>query len=74
MILHAVMNASSSLWRAVPAYGAMDATTAAVTTHVYLIQAVALWVAAVVVVLVYGPSDLSRHPRQVASTSGRGAT
>lgn len=74
MILHAVMNASNSLWRAVPAYGAMDATTAAVTTHVYLIQAVVLWVAAVVVVLVYGPRDLSHHPRQIAQTGGRRVT
>lgn len=55
-------------------YGAMDATTAAVTTHVYLIQAVVLWVAAVVVVLVYGPRDLSRHPRQMAQIYGRSVT
>jgi hypothetical protein len=49
-----VLNASSSLWRSVPAYGAMDVTAAAVRTHVYLIQAV-------VVVLVCGPRDLSRR-------------
>ena len=72
MILHAMLNASTSpLWRAIPDYSTREATTTAVVTHLYLVQAAVLWVAAVAVVLVYGPRDLSRHPRQIAQTGGR---
>ena len=72
MILHAMLNASSSpLWRAIPDYSTREATTTAVVTHLYLVQAAVLWVAAVAVVLVYGSPDLSRHPRQIAQTGGR---
>jgi uncharacterized protein len=61
MILHAVTNASiGPLWRATPEY-----STAVSNTNVYLLQAVLLWVAAIVLVLVYGASNLSRKPRQV---------
>ena len=71
MILHAMLNASSSpLWRAIPDYSTREATTA-VVTHLYLVQAAVLWVAAVAVVLVYGSRDLSRHPRQIAQSGGR---
>lgn len=68
MILHAVTNASSGpLWRATAEY-----STTVSSTNVYLIQAALLWVAVIVLVLVYGPSNLSRKPRQVlvAATSG----
>jgi membrane protease YdiL (CAAX protease family) len=61
MILHAVMNASAGpLWRAIP-----EAATTVSSTNVYLIQAALLWVAAFIVMLVYGASNLSRKPRQV---------
>jgi membrane protease YdiL (CAAX protease family) len=61
MILHAVGNASiGPLWGATPEY-----STAVGNTNVYLLQAAVLWVAAIVLVLVYGPRNLSRHPRQV---------
>lgn len=67
MILHAVMNASTGpLWRAIP-----EAATTVSSTNVYLIQAALLWVAAFIVMLVYGASNLSRKPRQVLpATSG----
>lgn len=63
MILHAVTNASTGpLLRSIP-----EASTAVSNTSVYLFQAAVLWVAAIVVVLVYGASNLSRRPRQVQS-------
>jgi uncharacterized protein len=67
MILHAVTNASTGqMWRAIP-----EASTVLSNTSVYLLQAVPLWVAALVLVLVYGASNLSRKPRQVLlPTSG----
>jgi membrane protease YdiL (CAAX protease family) len=67
MILHAMLNASiGPLWRATPEY-----STAVSNTDVYLLQAAVLWVGAIVVVLVYGASNLSRKPRQVLQpTSG----
>ena len=61
MILHATLNASiGPLWRATPEY-----STAVSNTDVYLFQAALLWVGVIVVVLVYGASNLSRKPRQV---------
>jgi membrane protease YdiL (CAAX protease family) len=72
MVLHAMLNASNSpMWRAIPDYSTREATTAAVATHLYLVQAAVLWVAAIAVVLVYGPRDLSRHPRQIPQIGGR---
>ena len=67
MILHAMLNASiGPLWRATPEY-----STAVSNTDVYLLQAAVLWVGAIVVVLVYGASNLSRKPRHVLQpTSG----
>jgi uncharacterized protein len=63
MVLHAVTNASTGpLLRSIP-----EASTAVSNTSVYLFQAAVLWVAAIVVVLVYGASNLSRRPRQVQS-------
>jgi membrane protease YdiL (CAAX protease family) len=59
MILHAVTNASTGLWRAIP-----EAATTVSSTNVYLFQAAILWVVAIAVVLVYGASNLSRRPRQ----------
>jgi membrane protease YdiL (CAAX protease family) len=61
MILHAVTNASSGpLWRATAEY-----STTVSSTNVYLIQAALLWIGAIVLVLVYGATDLSRKPKQV---------
>ena len=60
MILHAVTNASTGpLWSAIP-----EASTAVSNTNVYLFHAAIVWVAAIAVLLVYGASNLSRHPRQ----------
>jgi membrane protease YdiL (CAAX protease family) len=68
MILHAVMNASTGpLWRAIP-----EAATVVSNTNVYLIQAALLWVAAIIVMLVYGASNLSRKPRQVLPAASGG--
>jgi membrane protease YdiL (CAAX protease family) len=72
MILHAMLNASTSpLWRAIPDYSTREATTTAVTTHLYLVQAAVLWTAAVAVLVVYGALNLSRRPRQIAQAEGR---
>ena len=39
--------------------------------HINIVMTVVLWVVAVLVVLVYRPRNLSRHPRQVlAAASG----
>jgi uncharacterized protein len=67
MILHAVTNASTGqMWRAIP-----EASTVLSNTSVYLLQAAVLWIVAIVLVLVYGASNLSRKPRQVLPfTSG----
>ena len=73
MFFHAVMNASSELWKTIPEYSVKPPTAAeavAATVHFNLMTAIALWVAAVVVVLVYGPSNLSRRPRQVLTGAG----
>jgi membrane protease YdiL (CAAX protease family) len=67
MILHAVTNASTGpLWRAIP-----EGATAVGNTNLYLYQAAVLWIGAIVVVLVYGASNLSWEPKQVLPpTSG----
>ena len=65
MILHAMLNATiGPLWAATPEY-----STAVGNTNIYLFQAAVLWVAAIVLVLVYGPRNLSRHPRQVLAAA-----
>jgi uncharacterized protein len=70
MLVHAVMNASSQMWKVLPEYaGGPDAMSAAdaaaATVHANLMLTIVLWVAAVAVVLVYGVRNLSRKPRQV---------
>lgn len=66
MILHAVTNASTGpLLRTIP-----EVSTVFSNTDVYLIQAALLWVAAIVLVFVYGASNLSRRPRQVLAHAG----
>jgi membrane protease YdiL (CAAX protease family) len=75
MLVHAVMNASTQLWKVLPEYsggpGSMSAAdAAAATVHANLMLTVVLWVAAVAVVLVYGARNLSRKPRQVLANEG----
>jgi CAAX protease family protein len=74
ILLHAMVNASGRLWSAMPEYSVEPpsaAEAAAQTVHINLMGAIVMGVAAVVVVLVYGPRNLSRHPRQVLpATSG----
>ena len=69
MFFHAVMNACSVLWtQTIPEYSVKPPTAAeavAATVHFNLMGAIVLWVAAVAVVFVYGPRNLSRRPRQV---------
>ena len=74
IFFHAVMNATGELWKTIPEYSVEPASLAealARNVHVYLMGAVVLWVAAIVVVLVYGQRNLSRRPRQeLAAASG----
>jgi hypothetical protein len=72
MLLHAVYNAAGQLWMIVPEYSTRPSSAAeavAGTVHINLMSAIALWVAAVVVILVYGSRNLSRHPRQVLAAA-----
>jgi hypothetical protein len=46
---------------------------AAATTHMNLMFAIVVGAAALVVVLVYGPRNLSRHPREVLSVPDAGS-
>lgn len=72
ILLHAVLNASTRLWNTLPEYSVEPPTAAeaaAQTVHINLMMTIVVWVAAVVVVLVYGPSNLSRHPRQVLAAA-----
>ena len=73
ILFHAVMNASSELWKTIPEYSVKPPTAAealAVNVHTNLMLTIVLWVAAVVVVLVYGAANLSRRPRQVLAATG----
>ena len=72
ILLHSMINASGQLWKVMPEYAvepASAAKAAAATAHMNLMFAIVLGVAAVVVVLVYGPHNLSRHPRQVLAAA-----
>ena len=75
IFFHAVMNASSELWKTIPAYSVRPPTAAeavAVNVHTNLMTAIVLWVAAVVVVLVYGSRNLSRKSRYKLAGAGDG--
>jgi hypothetical protein len=72
ILMHAVFNASGRLWNTLPQYSVEPPTAAeaaAQTVHINLMMTIELWVAAIVVVLVYGPRNLSRDPRQVLATA-----
>jgi hypothetical protein len=69
-----VLNASARLWNTLPEYSVEPPTAAgaaAQTVHINLMMTMVVWVAAVVVVLVYGPRNLSRYPRQVLAAASR---
>jgi hypothetical protein len=75
MFFHAVLNTADELWKVLfPEYSVRPPTAAeaaAASAHLYLMLTIVLGVAAIVLVLVYGPHNLSRHPRQVlAAASG----
>jgi membrane protease YdiL (CAAX protease family) len=75
IFFHAVMNASPELWKTIPAYSVRPPTAAeavAVNVHTNLMTAIVLWVAAVVVVLVYGSRNLSRKSRYELADAGDG--
>ena len=73
IFFHAVLNASGELWKTIPEYSVKPASAAeavAVNVHINLMPAIVLWVAAVVVVFVYGATNLSRRPRQELAEAG----
>ena len=75
MVVHAVMNASTQVWKVLPEYSGGPpgpAEAAAATVHVNLMVTIVLWAAAAAVVLVYGARDLSRRPRQLPAAAGDG--
>ena len=76
ILLHSMINASGQLWKVMPEYAAEPASAAEAadaTTHMNVMFAIVVGVAAVVVVLVYGPRHLSRHPREVSNTPYAGS-
>jgi membrane protease YdiL (CAAX protease family) len=73
IVFHAVINASSELWKTIPEYSVKPATAAealTVNVQIYLMGAIVIWVAAVAVLLVYGQRNLSRRPRQELAAAG----
>jgi membrane protease YdiL (CAAX protease family) len=74
MFFHAVINSADELWKVLPEHSVRPPTAAeaaAASAHLYLMLTIVLGVAAIVLVLVYGPHNLSHHPRQVlAAASG----
>jgi cytochrome b561 len=72
ILLDAVLNASTRIWNTLPEYAVEPPTAAeaaAQTVHINIMMTIVLWVAAIVVMLIYGPRNLSRHPRQVLATA-----
>jgi len=53
MFFHAAMNATTDLWKVLPEYSGGETSMSAAE--------------AAAVVLIYGPHNLSRHPREVLS-------
>jgi uncharacterized protein len=73
MFFHAIINTADELLKVLPEYSVKPsnaAEAAAATSHFYFIMSVVLWVAAIVLVLVYGSRNLSRHPKQVLAATG----
>jgi hypothetical protein len=72
MIFHAVLNTADELWKVLPEYSVEPPTAAevvAANAHAYLMIGIVAGVAAIVLVLVYGPRNLSRHSRQVLAAT-----
>ena len=72
MFFHAVLNTADELWKVLPEYSVEPPTAAevvAANAHAYLMIGIVAGVAAIVLVLVYGPRNLSRHPRQVLASA-----
>ena len=72
MFFHAVLNTADELWKVLPEYSVEPPTAAeaaAANAHYYLMVGIVVGVAAIVLVLVYGPRNLSRHPRQVLASA-----
>jgi membrane protease YdiL (CAAX protease family) len=68
MFFHAVLNTNDVLWKALHENSvapANAAEAAAANAQYYLLSTIVMGIAAVVVVLVYGSTNLSRRPRQV---------
>jgi hypothetical protein len=74
MFFHAMINVADELWKVLPENSVAPPTAAeaaAANAHYYIMLTIILGAAAIVLVLVYGPSNLSRHPRQqLAAASG----
>ncbi len=73
MLFHAILNTADELWKVLPENSVEPSTAAeaaAANAHVYLMLTIVWGVAAVVVVLVYGATNLSRRPRQVLADAG----
>ena len=72
MFFHAVINSADELWKVLPEHSVRPPTAAeaaAASAHLYLMLTIVLGGAAIVLVLVYGPHNLSPHPRQVLATA-----
>jgi uncharacterized protein len=72
MFFHAALNTAPELWKILPEYSVEPPTAAeaaSASAHYYLIVGLVAGVAAIVVVLVYGPRNLSRHSRQVLAAT-----
>ena len=72
MFFHAVLNTADELWKVLPEYSVEPPTAAevvAANAHAYLMIGIVAGVAAIVLVLVYGPRNLSRHSRQVLAAT-----
>jgi membrane protease YdiL (CAAX protease family) len=73
MFFHAVINVADELWKVLPENSvepANAAEAAAANAHYYVMLTLVMGVAAVVVVLVYGATNLSRRPRQMLAAAG----
>jgi uncharacterized protein len=64
--LHAMVNATGTLWMAVPDVGPLVRTTPNVVAHVYWMSAAVLWGLALLTIVMTGALHLSRRSRQVA--------
>ena len=73
MFFHAMINVADELWKVLPENSVAPANAAEATAanaHYYIMLTIIAGFAAVVVVLVYGQRNLSRHPRQVLAAAG----